>query len=92
MNKPEAYFTKFDNESNLVKGEVGIYSFSAKLFNTPSMHGIEGGRVSKLSIFDGSVCFVHYDRGWDITPSQEDEIYFDAVMELLENSDERDLD
>jgi hypothetical protein len=88
----EAYFTEFDNESNWVRGKVGIYNFSAKLYNTPSQFGIDGGRVSKLSIYDGSVCFVNYDRGWDITPIKEDEEYFDTVMELLENSEERDLD
>ena len=92
MRKPEAYFTKFDNDSNWVKGNVGIYSFAAKLFNDGSRFGIDGGRVSKLSIFNGSVCFVHYDREWDIEPSDDVVDYFDAVMDLLENSDERDLD
>ena len=87
----EAHFTEFDNSSNWVRGNVGIYSFSAKLFNDGSKHGIDGGRVSKLAIYDGSVCFCNYDRGWDVIPSKEDEIYFDAVMELLENSEEGDF-
>jgi len=88
----EAYFTDFTDESNWVSGEVGRFRFTAKLFNTPSMYGIEGGRVSKLSMYDGRFCVVNYDRGWDISPKEEDERFFDAVMELLENSNERDLD
>ena len=89
----EAYFTRFDNESNWVQGEVGMYSFDAKLFNERSMYGIEGGRVSKLAMHSmlGSLV-VHYDRGWDVEPSEDIMEYFDAVMELLENSEERDLD
>lgn len=87
----EAYFTDFTNESNWVKGEVGDYTFNAKLFNVGSRFGIDGGRVSKLAMHYMGDCVVHYDRGWDIEPSEEDMIYFDAVMELLENSEERDL-
>ena len=98
----EAIFTKFDNESNWVKGEIGKYTFSAKLFNEGSTYGINDGRVSKLSIYDEKVrreksnffasCIVNYDRGWDIEPSEENMEVFEAVMELLENSPERDFD
>jgi len=93
----QAYFTKFDNDSNWVKGEVGRFRFDAKLYNTPSRLGIDGGRVSTLAIFDGEQfnhndCEIYYDRGWDIEPNEDMMDYFDAVMELLENSDERDLD
>lgn len=89
----KAYFTDFTNESNWVRGEVGKYQFNAKLFNdNSSMYGIDGGRVSKLSIHRSGECICNYDRGWDVTPSETDEKAFDAIMELLENSEERDLD
>ena len=97
MIKPEAYFTKFNNDSNWISGEVGRFKFDAKLYNTPSRLGIDGGRVSVLAIFDGDKfyhnnCVVCYDREWDIEPSEDIMDYFNAVMELLENSEERDLD
>ena len=92
----QAYFTNFSNRSNWVRGKIGEYTFDAKLFNIDSMYGIEGGRVSKLSIYCGSSIKDHicnYDRGWDITTrNKEEEMIFDAVMDLLENSEERDLD
>ena len=88
----QAYFTKFDNDSNWVKGKVGRFRFDAKLFNVGSRFGIEGRRVSALTICDEYEYVVNYDRGWDIEPSEDIMDYFDAVMELLENSDERDLD
>ena len=91
-----AKFTKFDNSSNWVDGEVGKYKFQAKLFDTPSDYGINDGRVSKLCIWDDDVrlqkfdileaSVVNFDRGWDIEPTEEVKPYFDAVMELLENS------
>jgi len=98
----KAYFTDFSNESNWVEGKIGKYSFSAKLFNVGSEYGINDGRVSKLSIYDDKVrqkqsnffasCLVNYDRGWDIEPREEHMEIFKLVMELLENSPERDLD
>ncbi len=49
-----------------------------KVFAETSMHGIGGGRISKLSIYDDLVrwekmdfhaaCETHFDRGWDIRP------------------------
>jgi len=93
----QAYFTKFNNSSNWVSGEVGRFKFDAKLYNTPSRLGINGGRVSVLAIFDGDKpyhnnCVACYDREWDIEPSDDVIDYFYAVMELLENSEKRDLD
>jgi len=89
----QAHFTRFDNEDNWVQGKAGMYSFDAKLFNDPSMYGIDGGRVSKLSISSlHGMIVANYDRGWDIEPNEEILDYFDAVMELLENSEERDFD
>ena len=95
----KAVFTKFVMGKNWCSGEVGDYIFEAKSFDTGSHFGINGGRVSKLSIkrkdtvgngqgwFDGVV--VNYDRGWDIKPTKEVMAEYKAVMDLLENAPAR---
>ena len=88
-NKIKAEFTRFDNSSNWVSGKVGPFTFEAKLFDEGSVFGIKKGRVSKLDIRDGHGCVVNFDRGWDIKHSKEVKPYFNAVMELLENSPKR---
>ena len=84
---------------NWCSGIVGNYIFEAKSFDVGSQFGIDGGRVSKLSIkrantvgngkgwFDGVV--VNYDRGWDIEPAAEVMTEYKAVMKLLENAPPR---
>ena len=87
---PKATFTKFRTSTNWVDGTVGNLKFQAKLFDEGSMYGINEGRVSKLYIYNNnSKYFVTYDRGWEIEPTEETKPYFDAVMELLENSPKR---
>jgi hypothetical protein len=95
----DAKFTKFDNSSNWVEGTVDKYKFQSKLFDEGSTYGIDGGRVSKLAIWDERVrmkelnffkaCIVNYDRGWDIEPFEDQKCYFNAAMNLLENSSKR---
>lgn len=89
-------FTKWQSDTNWCGGTVGKYNFEAKLFDEGSTFGINDGRVSKLSIWDDKErklkgdffagCIVNYDRGWDITPSEENKAIFESVMELLENA------
>ena len=95
-NEITANFTKWIKGENWVSGTVGKYQFESKLFDEGSLFGINNGRVSKLSIWDQEIskrdgsffagCIVNYDRGWDIEPTEENKPYYDAVMELLENS------
>jgi hypothetical protein len=90
-------FTEFTKGENWVSGVVnyGEYVFESKLFDEGSVFGIDGSRVSKLSIrkgnskgfFDFSNCIVNYDRGWDIEPKTDEENdVFEAVLEFLENA------
>jgi len=93
----KAEFTKFHTGDNWVKGIVGDYTFSAKLFDEGSVFGINDGRVSKLMIWDEDIrqkeqnifkgCIVNYDRGWDIEPVTDEQAeIFNTVLDLLENS------
>lgn len=87
-------FTKFETNEHWVAGMVdgGEFYFEAKLFDEGSIHGIESGRVSKLSVSVGNRwkgfenCIVNYDRGWDIEPNEEDIEVYEEILEFLENS------
>ena len=50
-------------------GKYVACKYYAKVYDTGSEYGIDGGRISKLEIRvdDRKVC--HYDRGWDIKPT-----------------------
>ena len=55
-----------------VDGKIDDYRFQAKVFNTGSKFGIDGGRISKLEVWDGATRgadkLLSYDRGWDKKP------------------------
>ena len=45
------------------------YHYWAKVYDTGSEWGIDGGRVSKLMLKRDGEIVCNYDRGWDIQPS-----------------------
>lgn len=49
-----------------------IFHYWIKQWDVGSEFGIEGGRISKLTIKRNGVAVVNYDRGWDIKPSDPD--------------------
>ena len=57
-----------------IEGTIGKYQYCAKVFDTTSSMGINGGRVSKLDIYTinrltGKRRFVaSFDRGWAVKP------------------------
>lgn len=57
------------------KGEMyTIAHYWLKVFNEPSeKYGINGGKISKLSIKIDGKYTANYDRGWDIEPAEDDE-------------------
>lgn len=59
-------------------------TFSAKVFDKGSVHGIDKGRVSKLEIYQNNRWIINYDRGWDIKPATpEHKIIYEAIMKRL---------
>lgn len=48
------------------------YRVQIKQFDKGSEFGIDGGRISKLSIRKGSKEICNYDRGWDFELATED--------------------
>ena len=90
-------FTSFPMSSNWVSGVVndGQCQFEAKLYDKDSPHGINHGRVSKLTIRYKNTTgwhgvFVNYDRGWDIEPKTTEEyVILESVLNFLVNSPTR---
>ena len=43
-----------------------------KVFDEPSRFGIDGGRISKLTLKRKGEIVCNYDRGWDMHPVDQD--------------------
>lgn len=56
-----------------VNGETKIAHYWAKVYDEGSEYGINGGKISKLTIKIDGVTVVNYDRGWDVKPDESDE-------------------
>lgn len=75
--------------SNWVKGSCCHYHFHAKVYNVYSKYGIDGGRISKLCIWECNEDdserreVVSYDRGWDLKPKREDMNFYDRIIRAL---------
>lgn len=78
-----------------IDGTIGGYRFQAKIFDEGSEYGINGGRVSKLCVWDEelrakkqgiwSATIVNFDRGWDIKPkTAAHKAILSALLEYLE--------
>lgn len=61
-----------------------IFHYWIKQWDEGSKFGIEGGRISKLTIKRDGVAVVNYDRGWDKKPSDPD---VQLAMEIILHSE-----
>ena len=54
-------------------GWIGLYFYETKVYDEPSMFGIDRGRISKLTVYDSdkNIC-CNYDRGWDVYPDNDE--------------------
>ena len=50
----------------------GIYHYWVKAYETGSEFGIDGGRISKLTLERKGQTVCNYDRGWDVRPVDEE--------------------
>lgn len=64
-------------------GSSKIAHYWVKTYDEGSDYGINGGRISKLSIKINGEWVVNYDRGWDIEPDENDEAAQIAYCILL---------
>lgn len=69
----DAGYGSFGNfKEGTIKINGKTYFYSVKVFDKGSQFGIDGGRISKLSITLDDNFVVNYDRGWDIKPNKSD--------------------
>lgn len=68
------------------------FFYIAKVFPLGSEFGINGGRISKLQIYNKDDfengctwddCIVHYDRGWNVKPRPCDRLGSKALSYVL---------
>lgn len=56
-----------------VQGAIKIYGsvvkYEAKVYETKSQYGIDGGRISKLLLKQNGKTVASYDREWDQEPT-----------------------
>lgn len=66
-------------------GSSKIAHYWVKVFEEGSEWGINGGKISKLSIKLDGKWVVNYDRGWDIEPDENDQNVMVAYYICLES-------
>lgn len=66
-------------------GKTVIAHYWVKAYEEGSEWGINGGRISKLSIKINGRWVVNYDRGWEIEPDKDDEVVQIAYYILLKD-------
>ena len=61
----------------------GKYKYWVKHYEEGSQHGIDGGKVSKLTIrkLGETRDLCNYDRGWDIEPTDEVKTVYDILIQ-----------
>jgi hypothetical protein len=64
------------------EGFIDGYKFYCKHYDEGSKFGIDGGRISKLSIRKDGIEVVSYERGWDKKSKAEaDKAVFKKICE-----------
>lgn len=68
-----------------------LFLYSAKVYDEGSKYGINGGRISKLSVvkdihnegWEWENCIINYDHEWDVRPEADlDKKVLDYFLEL----------
>lgn len=58
-------------EKGIIKIERAEVKYCIKVYEEPSIYGIDKGKISKLSLSIHGKCVANYDRGWDVKPTCE---------------------
>ena len=61
-----------------------VFHYWMKQYDTGSQFGIDGGRISKLTLKRDGEIVANYDRGWDVKPADNDT---QLAVEILLHSD-----
>lgn len=72
---PEPEFRGFDKglwRDGTISVHGTVYGYWMKQYDEGSEYGIDGGRISKLTIKRDSEIVCNFDRGWDVKPTDPD--------------------
>jgi len=72
-------------DSKWVRGHVKDYQFEAKVNESKTLNGINGGKVSQLIIRNKFGVIVDYNEKWNTRPTKTLLSYFNDVMTRIEN-------
>ena len=64
-------------------GTINGMKYTVKYYDEGSSFGINGGKISKLSIRLGNQWVLNYDRGWDIRPDRNDKELMATYKEIV---------
>lgn len=67
-----------------IKVHNSIFHYWIKQYNEGSEFGINGGRISKLTLKCDGTIVCNYDRGWDVKPQTPDA---ELALEILLHSE-----
>ena len=71
------------SKGKITSPTTGItYEYWVKHYAEPSKYGINGGKISKLSIreVNNTRYLCNYDRGWDIEPTNEVKAAYEIIL------------
>ena len=67
-----------------LKVHDSVFHYWMKQYDEGSQYGIDGGRISKLTLKRNGAVVANYDRGWDIEPADPDT---QLALEILLHSE-----
>lgn len=65
-------------------GTMDGYTYWIKHYDNASEFGLDGGRISKLTIRKAGETkdLCRYDRGWDVAPAGEAKAVYDKLLSM----------
>ena len=64
-------------------GTIDGCEYWIKVYDEPSIHGIDQGKVSKLTVKRDGHEIINFDRGWDQMPqTQEDQAILEKLLKM----------
>jgi len=93
-NDLKVEITEVNKHDNWVRGKYGKHSFSAKVFDDPSLwFGIKGGRVSKLFITDERQrIIIQWEHQWELRPTESEYPVMQAIVKALDEMPKSNVD
>ena len=64
-------------------GKIDGCEYWVKQYDSPSIYGVEEGRISKLTVRRDGREIISYERGWDLMPqTDEDRAILAKILDM----------